>query len=59
MPLKFGVGEPLLLRYFERVALAIALQERGEEPDIEFNEEFRGLRETVRPFFEPAPDELT
>lgn len=59
MPLKFGVGEPILLRYFERAAYGIAVEEIGEEPDIEFTREFEELRETVRPFFGLASGELS
>ena len=51
MPLKFGVGEPVILEYFARAAEAIAMQETGKAADIEFDRAFGELRERVRPFF--------
>jgi putative GTP pyrophosphokinase len=51
MPLKFGEGPPELLRYFERAAYGMALEERGAEPEQAFVKEFDELREQVRPHF--------
>jgi ppGpp synthetase/RelA/SpoT-type nucleotidyltranferase len=49
--LKDGLGPPDLVRYFNRAAYAIALEERGSAPDIAFDREFDVLRQQVRPFF--------
>ena len=49
--LKNGQGPPELLRYFERAAYKLALEERGETPDEAFERDFATLREQVRPYF--------
>lgn len=51
-PLKFGVGEPDLLRYFERAAYGLACVEAGEPPHEGFAEEIEEAREKIRPYFE-------
>ncbi|HEY1774637.1 MAG TPA: RelA/SpoT domain-containing protein [Solirubrobacteraceae bacterium] len=51
MPLKFGVGEPVVLEYFKYAADAIALQENSAVPDEGFQARFDELREQVRPYF--------
>ena len=57
MPLKFGVGEPKILEFYARAADAIAMQESGISPDIEFVEQLRELQEAVAPYFAPRPTE--
>lgn len=52
MPLKFGRGDADLLRYFQLASHGIALDERGEEPDEGFWQEFQLVREQVQPHFE-------
>lgn len=49
--LKDGQGPPELVRYFERAAFAIALQEGGQSPDKSFEREFDDLRKQVREYF--------
>lgn len=51
LPLKNGRGPSELLRYFERAAFKLALEERGEKPDEAFERDFATLREQVRPYF--------
>jgi ppGpp synthetase/RelA/SpoT-type nucleotidyltranferase len=48
---KDGDAPEELLRYFERAAFRLALEERGREPDNRFQVEFAALREQVRPYF--------
>jgi putative GTP pyrophosphokinase len=52
MPLKFGVGDPDLLKYFERAAHGIALQEAGQTADDSFTTEFTELRSRVAHHFQ-------
>jgi len=56
MPLKFGVGEPVILEYFAQAAQGIAMEELGISADIDFMEKFDELRDRVRPFFARAPN---
>jgi putative GTP pyrophosphokinase len=49
--LKDGEGPPELVRYFERAAFAIALNEVGLVADDAFEREFAALREQVRSYF--------
>ena len=49
--LKNGMGPPELLRYFERAAFKLALEERGEKPDEAFDRDFENLRQQVRQYF--------
>ena len=49
--LKDGIGPPELLRYFERAAFKLALEERGEKPDEAFDRDFENLRQQVRQYF--------
>jgi ppGpp synthetase/RelA/SpoT-type nucleotidyltranferase len=50
--LKDGIGPPELVRYFNRAAYAIALQEHGSTTDKAFDREFKALREEVDPYFQ-------
>jgi putative GTP pyrophosphokinase len=51
--LKDGNGPDELLAYFQLAAQVLALREQGEPVDNSLRREFRGLREQVRPYFEP------
>ena len=50
--LKDGEGPPDLVRYFERAAYRIAVEEAGGQVDESFEADFQQIREEVRHYFE-------
>lgn len=49
--LKDGEGPEELVRYFERAAYKLAIEEQGGEPDEVFKHDFEDLRREVRQYF--------
>jgi ppGpp synthetase/RelA/SpoT-type nucleotidyltranferase len=52
--LKDGEGPEVLVRYFERAAYKLSVEEKGGNLDESFKRDFEDLRRKVRPYFVAA-----